>query len=327
MLGSNGFDDLLEVDGLALALYHGIAFKPFQDFLHRRIQGPDFSFSERLRLLRATVCRTRKTWWTLDQVFALVPETSVREEAWLARSRYSGHHSLLHSMAIGAIHPLLSDDCDVEQHRWAEILADYIRQDPLGLQHADRVESVGLPKRKTEDSCYTPLSAMIHRACSKQDFLYYRWRADFCMQLAKILQFWVNILVSAGIDLLQYGRLERRFHETEKAAKFRGFLSRYLYTIRYDRHANRVVNEAARRYYIAGFTYGHLPEHWTIWITCENYEYAGEFWKMIDDQATSMLGGWVADPVNREQENWDWMKFGESPPLIWSEYRKIKPPI
>ncbi|KAH0424935.1 hypothetical protein CcaCcLH18_11255 [Colletotrichum camelliae] len=76
-----------------------------------------------------------------------------------------------------------------------------------------------------------------------------------------------------------------------------------------------------------GFTYGHLPEHWTMWITCENYEYAGDFWAMIEDQAISMPGSWVPDPVDQQDENWQWWLGEASPPLIWTEYRKITPPI
>ncbi|EQB50974.1 hypothetical protein CGLO_09532 [Colletotrichum gloeosporioides Cg-14] len=67
-------------------------------------------------------------------------------------------------------------------------------------------------------------------------------------------------------------------------------------------YTTSVVNEGARRYCIAGFTYGHLPEHWKMWITCDNYEYAGDFWAMIEGQATTMPGAWVPDPVDREYE-------------------------
>lgn len=91
-------------------------------------------------------------------------------------------------------------------------------------------------------------------------------------------------------------------------------------------YTTSVVNEGARRYCIAGFTYGHLPEHWKMWITCDNYEYAGDFWAMIEDQATTMPGAWVPDPVDREYEISQWL-VEEGPPLIWTEHNRIKPPI
>ncbi|KAK2751498.1 Ankyrin repeat-containing protein [Colletotrichum kahawae] len=326
MLGENGLDDLLDADGLVWTLEHGISLKGFYELLNRRTQGPELSTVERLRFLRAIVYHTRSRWWTLDQLSVLVSKASLCEEALLVHSRSPGHYSLLHSMAVGAVHPLLIDGCSKDQDAWAQVLTDCVRLDPLGLQHAEPGLPYELPGWKNRQRYYTPLAAILSRACLKGRHTSIAEKVDFSTVLGRVLRFWVGVLASAGIDLLEYGRLERQFHETEKAGRFHGFLSRTNSPRRHYDHGTAVIHTGARRYFIAGFTYGRLPEHWKLWITCENYEYAGDFWKMIDDQATSMPGSWAPDPVNREQENWRWMN-NESPPLIWTEYRKIKPPV
>ncbi|KAF4832434.1 hypothetical protein CGCTS75_v004535 [Colletotrichum tropicale] len=324
ILGENGLDDFLEADGLVWVLDRGINLEGFCVMLNRRAQGPELSVEERLRFFRAIVYHSGSNWWTLDQLSSLVPKASLREEAWLVDSRLTGHYSLLQSLAVGAINPLLSDEPGTEESTWAQMLTDCIRVDPLGLQHADPGKPFHLPSWENPRSLFTPLSAMISQACLKQRFSSAGSKRDFSSHLERVFRFWINILATAGIDLLAYGRSERRFHESEQAGKFRGFLSSEATPNRHYDHGP--VNKGACRHFIAGFTYGRLAEHWKLWITCENYEYAGDFWNMIDDQATSMPGSWGPDPVNREQENWRWMNM-ENPPLIWSEYRKIKPPV
>lgn len=335
ILGDNGLDDLLEVNGLAWALSRGVSFQCFELLWLRRAQDSDWAFAERSRLLRAIAYSMGEDWWTLDQFFFLVSENSICNEAWLVGSRAPGNYSLLHSIAVGAIQPLLNDDNAADQSRWAQILADCVRLDPLGLQHAEPRGPYELRDWELRDwelrdweirPAYTPLSALIVQTCVKERDISLRQKTDFSLNLERILQFWVNMLKSAGIDLLEYGRLEKRFHKTERADKFLGFLSRSWPTLSENDYDDEAVFTGARRYLVAGFTYGRLPEHWKLWITCENYEYAGDFWRMIEDQATFIPGSWVSDPVDQAQEIWRW-RFMEGPPLIWSEYRKIKPPI
>ncbi|KAF4434247.1 hypothetical protein CFRS1_v013309 [Colletotrichum fructicola] len=86
------------------------------------------------------------------------------------------------------------------------------------------------------------------------------------------------------------------------------------------------------RYSILGITYGSLQQQWSLWITNENYDYAGEFWAMVENQNIKVPGSWVDDALDLTE----WMRIREelgawqqeaAPPLIWSEYRKPRPPI
>ncbi|KAF4822432.1 hypothetical protein CGCSCA5_v002578 [Colletotrichum siamense] len=168
ILDENGLDDFLEADGLVWVLDRGINLEGFYVLLNRRAQGPELSVEERVRFLRAIVYHTGSNWWTLDQLAILVSKASLREKAWLADSRLPGHYSLLHSMAVGAIHPLLSNESGTEDQNWAQILTECIRVDPLALQHADPGKPFHLPSWENPRRLYTPLSAMISQACLKQ---------------------------------------------------------------------------------------------------------------------------------------------------------------
>ncbi|EQB57264.1 hypothetical protein CGLO_02631 [Colletotrichum gloeosporioides Cg-14] len=86
------------------------------------------------------------------------------------------------------------------------------------------------------------------------------------------------------------------------------------------------------RYSILGITYGCLPQQWSLWITHENYDYAGEFWAMVENQNIKVPGSWVDDASDLTE----WMRIRDelgawqqeaAPPFIWSEYRKARPPI
>ncbi|UQC88535.1 uncharacterized protein CLUP02_14060 [Colletotrichum lupini] len=76
-----------------------------------------------------------------------------------------------------------------------------------------------------------------------------------------------------------------------------------------------------------------LSCHWKLWWTYEYEDYAGEFWDMVQDEASKVPGAWVDDswdPDDYDDEEWDrweaWEKE-QPPPLIWSEYRRVRPPV
>ncbi|KAK1636280.1 hypothetical protein BDP81DRAFT_450184 [Colletotrichum phormii] len=140
------------------------------------------------------------------------------------------------------------------------------------------------------------------------------------LQAATLLE-WVAILSSSDVELLDYGREESYMYE-------QGF------TTVQQRWAPWSRGTSGRtRFSLIGITYGSRPKHWRIWWAYEYEDYAGEFWNMVQDEAHKMPGAWVDDswdPDDYDHEEWDmweaWEK--EQPtPLIWSEYRKIQPPI
>ncbi|KAF0322086.1 hypothetical protein GQ607_010589 [Colletotrichum asianum] len=139
--------------------------------------------------------------------------------------------------------------------------------------------------------------------------------------LQSAFRLWIETLVSSGEDLLLYGKHERDLH-------IQG------HTHIYQKFTWQAWNEKRgnMRYSILGITYGSLPQQWSLWITNENYDYAGEFWAMVENQNIKVPGSWVDDASDLTE----WMRIREelgawqqeaAPPFIWSEYRKPRPPI
>ncbi|KAL3295253.1 Ankyrin repeat-containing protein [Colletotrichum asianum] len=86
---------------------------------------------------------------------------------------------------------------------------------------------------------------------------------------------------------------------------------------------------------LIGITYGPRPEHWKLWWAFEYEIFAGDFWRMveqpcIEDPELKVPGSWVEEPMDSVLVEWErsreW-KNEELPLLIWSEYRKIRPPM
>ncbi|TGO64447.1 hypothetical protein BCON_0007g00970 [Botryotinia convoluta] len=102
------------------------------------------------------------------------------------------------------------------------------------------------------------------------------------------LEKWLGILVKLGIDLNAYGERESSLFK-KKMTFFDGrTMAQYSY-----------IPVNWRLKYILGFTYGPRIEDWELWFLEWTDEYAGDFWKLIENpiQATlanlSIPGGWV----------------------------------
>ncbi|KAL3296382.1 Ankyrin repeat-containing protein [Colletotrichum asianum] len=80
---------------------------------------------------------------------------------------------------------------------------------------------------------------------------------------------------------------------------------------------------------ILGITYGTLPEQWKIWFSIYDYEYAGDFWQMVENSAFSIPGSWEDDVDSDEEDDYKevpWDDDDRGGWIVWSEYRKIRPP-
>ncbi|KAH9227393.1 hypothetical protein K456DRAFT_930278 [Colletotrichum gloeosporioides 23] len=138
------------------------------------------------------------------------------------------------------------------------------------------------------------------------------------------VQLWVTALFSCGVELLNYGRNEKTLYE-QQVVKYR------------ERNVNFSLNkrQSTARFSLTGITYGSRPEHWRIWWAFEYEDFAGDFWRMRDQRSTNDLelvipDSWVEEPedcqsVERERLL-EW-SMEERTPMIWSEYRKIRPPL
>ncbi|KAF0322981.1 hypothetical protein GQ607_009744 [Colletotrichum asianum] len=76
-------------------------------------------------------------------------------------------------------------------------------------------------------------------------------------------------------------------------------------------------------------------EHWKLWWAFEYEIFAGDFWRMveqpcIEDPELKVPGSWVEEPMDSVLVEWERSREWENeelPLLIWSEYRKIRPPM
>ncbi|KAK1849845.1 Ankyrin repeat-containing protein [Colletotrichum chrysophilum] len=322
MLSENGLGDVLDgADGLLMSLAHGITLRGFEALLSQCAPNRDLTFAERSRLLRTMAYRTIRGDWTLDQVFGLLPEAMVRNKTWLVQSRSQGEYSVLHSLAVAAMNSSMGLSNPTEKHRWAQLLTDCIKLDPLGLQHADAGPPFKLPGWSRHIKL-TPFSAIFYGVCVQQ-LVSDRQHVDIFDQMNEILRFWVGILASAGVNLLEFGRMEKRFHKTAEAPRLPEFFAKTPFAKSSD--GGLLVEKGGCRYLVAGVTYGRLPEHWKVWVTRENHEYAGDFWGMIEDQTRSIPGSWPLEPEDHGMTIWDWMQR-ERHPLLWSEYQRNRIP-
>ncbi|KAH0437762.1 hypothetical protein CcaCcLH18_03658 [Colletotrichum camelliae] len=126
---------------------------------------------------------------------------------------------------------------------------------------------------------------------------------------------WASILHMNGVNLLDYGCRER-FSELRN---------------REGRIPDRSQYEVLRFSYfrILGITYGALPEQWKVWWSIYDYEYAGEFWHMVENSAFSIPGSWKDDFDSYAEDDYEevpWDDDDRGNWMVWSEYRRIRPP-
>lgn len=139
---------------------------------------------------------------------------------------------------------------------------------------------------------------------------------EFDCILQSAIRSWVKILYANGVNLLEYGH--------------RGRCSGF-----YDREGRipRRAQQAGHRYTyfrVVGITYGALPEQWKVWWSVYDLEHAGDFWRMVENPVLSIPGGWKDDFEFSEKVGeehlvpWDDEEMEHW--IVWSEYRKIRPP-
>ncbi|KAF4920777.1 hypothetical protein CGCVW01_v006573 [Colletotrichum viniferum] len=134
--------------------------------------------------------------------------------------------------------------------------------------------------------------------------------------LQSAIKSWVTILYANGVNLLEYG-----YKESCSAFYHR------------EGRIPRRDQEAGHRYTyfrVVGITYGALPEQWKVWWSVYGLEYAGDFWRMVENPVVSIPGGWKDDFDSpgkvREEELVPWDDEEMEYWIGWSEYRKIRPP-
>ncbi|KAL2855654.1 hypothetical protein BJX68DRAFT_231018, partial [Aspergillus pseudodeflectus] len=103
------------------------------------------------------------------------------------------------------------------------------------------------------------------------------------------LRKWVSELQALGVDLEEYGELERELHRN-------GDVDLELELgidqgIDFFKDAKPVSKWFKFR--LLDFTYGPEPEDWFIWVTNPLDEVVGQFWRMVEREVEVMPGTWI----------------------------------
>ena len=110
-----------------------------------------------------------------------------------------------------------------------------------------------------------------------------------------ILKDWLNVLAYAGVNLNEYGGLEKLLHN-------KGFVNQDLvyWPNAWDTDENIGKPPAWR---LVSFSYGHSPDDWHIWGSEPTDEFAGTFWKMVErSESLDMPGAFIEDENEDENE-------------------------
>lgn len=321
LFADHGLDDILEGSQLYYVFAFGISCRVFQILLKRYgIQYESLPVEVRLRHLRALSESTR--CWSWEDLLIILPEAEHLEINGIIveQSRTLYGYSLLHSFALGMAwnlargqHNRNREQETVQRETWTRVICTSLRLDPTSLHYVQPSNS--WVHDFAESSAFSAIFTSMAR-CFASMTIVNTGQLHGALQTA--LSIWITALSSCSTDLLAYGREERRLYEQGLTE----FQQRWA----------QLTNENDCRFSLIGITYGPLPEHWSFWWSCEYEDYAGEFWEMIENQRIKLPGSWVeesADPDDVLAKNIalaDWMREDPSP-LIWSEYRKIRPPV
>ncbi|KAK2757182.1 Ankyrin repeat-containing protein [Colletotrichum kahawae] len=212
-------------------------------------------------------------------------------------------------MAVHLAQRRFDQSVPISQHRWFEPVRKYVALDIEGANHID-------------DYGFFPYGAK-GRTPFNAIFGLLRGSTQWLPQIQWPVQLWVLALFSCGVDLLRYGRNEKRLHQQQ--------------VVKYGRRISNYATKSGQpssRISVIAITYGSRPEHWRVWWAFEYEDFAGDFWHLIEQSGTeepelAIPGIWIEEPVNPmdvENDRVDEWYREERPPLIWSEYRKIRPP-
>lgn len=287
LLGEKGLDDHLEDRGfLFQAAICGLPFISFRALIERcSFIYWSLPIWKRLNHVRTVVSCTAPNWvqaWNVEEILFILNEGKSPGLELLQESRSEDETSLVHTLAISLVHCTADKRWDPDEDRsWRRVLGACFELDLLGTQHLDSVwldPDFGHPA----DVVSTPLSAMlcsfvchgIHTRANVRTSVVVSVRS-----LQSAFRLWIETLASSGENLLLYGKHERDLHVQG-------------HTHIYQKFAWQAWNEKRgnMRYSILGITYGSLPQQWSLWITNENYDYAGEFWAMVENQNIKVPG-------------------------------------
>lgn len=316
-----GLDDAFSsVEVLDNLLNSGVSYRVFQAFIKRyNFHYNSLSLEARLQGLRYLV--EGGASWAPEDILLILPEAEHLDYR-IVQISMENSCALLHSFALLLAWRLVAkvarangELCSEEKKHFGRLIHDCVRNESSILHHIEPVWSVGCGYADA-----SPFSSIIWSLMGEPRRLQ-STESQFFRALESFLITWITILSSNGVDLLDYGRQERRLYEQGHTT----FLQRF--------RSARTWMRGAQQRSLFGIRYGPRPEHWRLWWVVEYEEYAGEFWDLVDSQSMRMPGSWVDEPWSLEdfedeerRRLFQW-NSEETTPLIWSEYRKVRPPV
>jgi hypothetical protein len=109
---------------------------------------------------------------------------------------------------------------------------------------------------------------------------------ELSKQCGAVARFWLEQLKESGVDLVEYGEVERHNHYVfpEKVKK-EGFL-------KWHKRRGSQLEPMCSRIRLLSFTYGVMPSDWKFWVTEVVDDAFAEFWDMIDHSELTIPGAW-----------------------------------
>ncbi|TVY68794.1 hypothetical protein LSUE1_G008268 [Lachnellula suecica] len=138
----------------------------------------------------------------------------------------------------------------------------------------------------------TPLMAVL-TGSFEASFQTFRYKQNVlpatCMAIAAATE-WLEQLKKSAVDLVAYGRKERKLHLKRRVDK------EWLFCTNRDVPCLRLI----------GFDYGPEPADWHFWFTNVMENYFLEFWEMVNNPEDTLPGAWVEDYEPRRCRCWDY---------------------
>ncbi|KAI3538020.1 hypothetical protein CSPX01_09817 [Colletotrichum filicis] len=293
-------------------------FDNFTRLLHSKSRVSDpkwFSLNSRVSFAYSGI---RGSVWTLKQTSSVVPELRSLTRELLISWRLGRHDPVVMTLAavgIGASSARAPHGDPAQSEtvtEYARLADQIIALDPDSLIKATKDQWKTSPMHMFMWYMLTNM-----QPCSAD-------QADKIIQSALLV--WVTTLYRNKVDLINHGRQSQMTYSVRR----RFVLPEWSFRMVQDLSEPRKRHQKRERYYRAeyvGITYGSLPEHWKIWWAVEYECYAGDFWRTLEDSAIQIPGSWVDDRVFDDEKLMPSWVLEEIRPLIWSEYRKIRPPV
>ncbi|KAL3292678.1 Ankyrin repeat-containing domain protein [Colletotrichum asianum] len=178
-----------------------------------------------------------------------------------------------------------------EDHHFRTFNAFHYRRE-LARWYLDGISLQELTElRRVESGYLTPFLCGISCSSFPVSFPWNSSRLQRCRErrwmmqgMSRAMQFWLEDVQSAGIDLEEYGKRELAIYLKSSC------------TLRHRRGFGMAgPTSTLHNMRLVSFEYGPRPEDWYLVWDPDAYEFAGEFWNLIENPPLRIPGGWVDD--------------------------------